>query len=70
MPLTHKPAARDTAPVDLPEKPPKLPDDAKARFPSLVAWEEQWLSVWDTMRANIRSRDAEIERRLTKLENP
>jgi hypothetical protein len=76
MPLPRKPAPHDVAPVDLPLI-PKLPEDAKLRFPSLSAWQDQMDGWFDTVRGNIRRRDAEIEsrmtdleRRLTALENP
>ncbi len=77
MALSRKPAPHDVAPVDLPVAPPPLPDDAKVRFPSISEWQEQMNGWWETTRASIRKRDAEIESRLTeqerrliKLENP
>jgi hypothetical protein len=69
MPV-RKPSPRDTAPINLPERPPKLPQDVLARFPSLVEWERQWAEMWEIVKGNIRARDAELEHRLADLENP
>ncbi len=68
--MNHKPAVRDTNPIDLPDKPPKLPQEVVDRFPALAAWDDQWAMFWENVRTNIRKRDADLEQRLTKLENP
>lgn len=70
MALTRKHAVRDQVPLSLPERPPELPQAAIDRFPSLAQWEDQWREFWETTKNNIRVRDAEIEQRLTALENP
>ena len=70
MAPTRKAAVRDADPINLPDRPPKLPESVLARFPSLVDWERQWAEFWETAKGNIRARDAEIEQRLTDLENP
>lgn len=68
MGLDRKQSARTAGPVSLPEAPPRLPDDVKERFPSLAAWEAQWLQIWQSATSNLKSRDSDVESRLTKLE--
>jgi sulfur transfer protein SufE len=68
--MTKKPGQREPVPVDIPSPPPKLPQEVVDRFPSLAQWEDQWRELWESTRDSIRKRDAEIETRLTKLENP
>ena len=66
--MKNKPSRRDSAPVDLPLRPPKLPQDVVDRFPGLALWEDQWMEIWETMVQNLKSRDTETQSRLTKLE--